>query len=104
MASTPVADCVVSEIWTGTSGPFPVRQGCSGVTVSTVAAGACWAPPVTGPEPEPPGGAGGPMAVITPGVTAPEGKTMWTRSRSVTRGALPGSSGTVTTRVAVVTW
>ena len=50
------------------------------------------------------GGAGGPMAAMSPGEETPEGRMTRTRSPSLTGGELPGFSGTVTTRVAVVTW
>jgi len=43
------------------------------------------------------------MEVTFPGVTVPGGTMIRTRSPSVTLGAFDGSTGTVTTRVAVVT-
>src|SRR6516162_8147885 len=44
------------------------------------------------------------MAAIVPGVTAPVGRMMRTRSPTVTVGEFDGLRGTVTTRVVLVTW
>jgi hypothetical protein len=55
------------------------------------------------PEPdEPPPGGTGPIALIVPGVVAPEGSTMDTASPVVT-GGRSGPSATVTVRLAAVT-
>jgi len=54
------------------------------------------------PVPELPADNAGPMAVIVPGVVAPEGSTMVTASPLVTAGR-SGPSGTVTIRFAAVT-
>src|SRR5262249_1958819 len=115
-ASPPSAECVVSETCTGTPDAVPVRRGRAGRTVSTVVAAGPEPPGADPWVPEPPGadpgvpsapvpeGTGGPMAVLWPGEETPEGRGTRTRSPSVTGGELIGFSGTVITRVTVVTW
>jgi hypothetical protein len=72
------------------------------MTVSTVLAADAEDPGVLAvPLPE---GAGGPMAVTLARADTPDGRMTVTCSPRVTRGALTGLSGTVTTRWSVVTW